>query len=394
MGCKHRAVGFTLIEIAVVLLIVGLVTVYGAKLIGALTEGSRARVTRQNMESIKLALQAFVARSGRLPCPAIETLDPTNPTYGLEAPAPPACTGTQAIGTPTVAWRGVVPWKTLGLTGESAFDAWGNQVTYVVTNTTTGLNSATVSGMRGSIYVHSTAPVLAGLPGTGNQINACSTTADDNVCNAAAAVLLVSHGKAGAGAFTSTGARVPLPTSAQELENTDTTRSYVLAEPSDGFDDIVTPHSPNDLLGPLFVQGVVRPPQALLLERARQVVTLIAADQVQFRTGAAGTWSYPLPAQGASVAYALDATKFGVNCDVVAPNTLGQLTGDALQIRDPWGNQFRYSLASATVTGAESCPNPAAIVSLGPDGAVGGGDDFVYYASLAEWKDVFSRSGW
>ena len=88
-----------------------------------------------------------------------------------------------------------------------------------------------------------------------------------------------------------------------------------------------------------------------------------------------------------------DATKFDAACDVT-PVTVGALTGDPLQIRDPWGNQFRYARASNTVTGAESCPTPAAIVSLGPDGALGTGDDYVYYASLAEWKDIFSKSGW
>lgn len=383
--------GFTLLEIAVVLLIVGLVTVFGAKLVGSITEGTRTRLTRQNIDTVKLALQAFIARTNRLPCPAVEALPPGNANYGIEAATPGTCAGTQAIG--TVAFRGVVPWKSLGMTTENAVDAWGNQITYVVTNSATNLNSSTVAGMRGSIYIHSNTPVVAGLPGTGNQVNACSTTANDNICNAAAVALLVSHGKAGAGAYTLNGTRVPLPTSAQEVENTNTDRSYVLAEPSDSFDDIVSPYSPNDMLGALFVQGVVRPPQALLQERARQVVSLIAADQVQNRTGAAGTWSYPLPAQTASIAYAFDATKFDAACDVT-PVTVGALTGDPLQIRDPWGNQFRYARASNTVTGAESCPTPAAIVSLGPDGALGTGDDYIYYASLAEWKDIFSKSGW
>ncbi len=389
-----RRTGFTLIEIAVVLLIVGLVTVFGAKLLGSVTEGTRARLTRQNMDTVKLALQAFIARANRLPCPAVETLGPANANYGMEAATPGTCTGTQQIGATTVAFRGVVPWKSLGMSADNAFDGWSNQLTYVVTNSATNLTSSTVAGMRGTIYIHSTTPVAAGFPGTGNQINACSTTAGDNNCNAAAVVLLVSHGKAGAGAFTSSGARVPLPTSAAEVENTNTDRSYALAEPGDAFDDIVSAYSPNDMLGALFVQGVVRPPQSLLQGRALQVVALIAADQVQNRSGAAGSWSYPLPVPGASIAYAFDATKFDGNCDVNPPTAVSALTGDALQIRDPWGNQFRYARASAAVTGAESCPTPAAIVSLGPDGALGTSDDYVYYASLAEWKEIFGKSGW
>ena len=46
------------------------------------------------MESVKLALQGFIARNGRLPCPAVASHSSTDNRYGLEAPTPGTCTGT------------------------------------------------------------------------------------------------------------------------------------------------------------------------------------------------------------------------------------------------------------------------------------------------------------
>lgn len=383
--------GFTLIEAAVILLIVGVVSVMAMRLLGVANEGLRARLTRQNVDAVRQALQAYMVRAGRLPCPAIETLTSSDTAYGLEAPTP-GCTGTTAIDSPTVAFRGVVPWKTLGLTTESAFDAWGRQITYVVTNTATSLTAATLSGLRGSLYLHSGTPVAAGLPATGNQINACSTTAGDNNCNAAAAVMLVSFGQNGAGAYNVTGIQGPLPTSATELENTDADRNFVLIEPSESFDDVVVPLSPNELLAPLYLQGAASLPEALFQERARQAVSLIAADQVSSRVYWSGDWYYLMPVPSSTVAYLFDATRF-VGCDTTAPG-VGTLSGDTALALDPWGQEFRYARASLTVYEDETCTAPMAIVSVGPDGVLNTSDDKIYYSSLAEWKSIFEKSGW
>lgn len=394
--------GFTLVEIAVVLLIVGFLTVAGVRLLSSTQEGLRARQTRQNMDSVKAALQAYMVRAGRLPCPAVETNTPSDATYGIEAtPTAGACPGTTVLSVaPDAASRGVVPWKTLGMTTETAFDGWGRQLTYAVTNTATNLTIATLSGLRGSLTLHTMAPISLGLPATGNQINACSTTAGDNSCNGAAAVILVAFGQNGFGAYNVTGVRSPLPTSASEVENTDADRNFVLAEPSSTFDDIVVPLSPGDLLAPLYLQGLVRSPEALFIERARQVVSLVAADQVQFRSGSSGSWSYPLPWSGPFTAYAFDGTRFDASCDDDPPtfvgtfNTAAGAAGDALLVLDPWGRTFRYGRASDAISGVESCNVPMAIVSLGPDGALGTADDMIYYSSLAEWKSIFEKSGW
>jgi prepilin-type N-terminal cleavage/methylation domain-containing protein len=100
--------GFSLVEMAVVLVILGL-------LIGALVlplsgqlDAKRYSETRQELENIKSALIGFAVLYGRLPCPSNEP-NPANVNYGVET----TCTALTA--------EGYLPWKTLGM---SETDAW------------------------------------------------------------------------------------------------------------------------------------------------------------------------------------------------------------------------------------------------------------------------------
>jgi len=400
---QGRMRGFTLIEMAFVIVIAGILLAMVIGATASVVENSRLRVTRSNMDSVKTALQGFIARNGGLPCPAIEGRAPAANDYGIEAATPGTCTGTVdlpgQVGPPFVdaAKRGVVPWKTLGMTLESATDGWGNQFTYMVSQKATLKNFDNAAGMRGSLYVHGATPVAAGLPPTGNQINACSTTANDNACNRAAVVVLISHGRNVLGAYPASGVRAPLPTDAAEVENTDANRFVVSADMGPTFDDLVLPLAPDILLGPLAAQGAIKGDRALLVERARQVVLLVASDAVSTRTGTAGDYTYTIPDAITTSAYGFDATKFNVNCsDRNPPTTVGLLPAghDGKLVLDPWGQEFRYQATNFAIKSGESCPNPAVLVSVGPDSILGTSDDWVYYASLAEWKDVFSRAGW
>lgn len=122
--------GFTLIEVAVVLVIIGLLV---GSFIG--TFGDRIETTRRNntlkqLEEIKTALLGFAAAEGRLPCPA-------NPlSNGEEAP----------VGGPDplnffaqcVSRHGFVPGSTLGLNGpynrdSLLIDSWASPIRYSVT---------------------------------------------------------------------------------------------------------------------------------------------------------------------------------------------------------------------------------------------------------------------
>jgi prepilin-type N-terminal cleavage/methylation domain-containing protein len=101
--------GFTLIEMAVVLVVLGLVTGVLVMPLAARIEAGQRRAADNMLDDIVDALTGFVLIHGRLPCPSIEA-DPGNPAYGLEQ------------GPPCPATPGYLPWRTLGLT---ATDPWG-----------------------------------------------------------------------------------------------------------------------------------------------------------------------------------------------------------------------------------------------------------------------------
>jgi prepilin-type N-terminal cleavage/methylation domain-containing protein len=399
-----RSAGFTLVEIAIVLVIASLIIAAGIGISVAVVDNVRAKTTRQNMDAVKTALQSFIARYGRLPCPAVETRVPTDADFGIEdtRTTDPAtsCTNTANLpgGTGIDAGkRGVVPWKTLGMTLEGASDGWFNQFTYMVTVTATTKTFDTVAGMRGWLYLHSATPVVAGLPPTGNQVNACTTTADDNTCNKAAVVILISHGRNGYGARTAAGTQVPTTDAgAGELENANNDRMAVSAEPGSTFDDLVAPFTPDDFLAQLAAQGAIKSERSLLVDRARQFFALVAANPIPTRTGSPGTYTYALPAATSTVAYTFDATKFSVGCSLGTPASVGVLPAGhpAKLVYDPWGAEFRYQAAENSIASGEDCPNPAVVVSMGADGALGTADDWVHYVPLADWMDVFGKAGW
>lgn len=145
---ETRQRGFSLIEIALVLVIVGLALGAGLAALGPQLQQRRYTETQTQLSEANNAIAAFVLVNRRLPCPA------TANSAGLES----FCTG--AVGaacapfvsppTPSagrtqgrcaaVANTGFVPAATLGLGGQRSdgliVDAWAAPVRYVVPNTT------------------------------------------------------------------------------------------------------------------------------------------------------------------------------------------------------------------------------------------------------------------
>lgn len=110
MKLMLTARGFTLVEMAVVLVIVGLMLGGILMPISAQMEQRDRSNTKQRLEEIKEALIGFAIMNGRLPCPTTQA-DPSNANYGLEDAS---CTAPSP--------QGYIPWKTLGV---PEFDAWG-----------------------------------------------------------------------------------------------------------------------------------------------------------------------------------------------------------------------------------------------------------------------------
>ena len=83
-----RQCGFTLIELAIVLGIVGLIAAGMLNAWAARLAQQRIDRTKSNAETIKTALTLFISRNNRMPCPAIAGLAPGAAGYGQEAATP------------------------------------------------------------------------------------------------------------------------------------------------------------------------------------------------------------------------------------------------------------------------------------------------------------------
>jgi prepilin-type N-terminal cleavage/methylation domain-containing protein len=205
--------GFTLIELAIVLVIITFLIGGLAMPLSAQIQARRVAETRQIMEEAREAIMGFamthqVTGQPYLPCPdtvgdGIENRD-----------AAGICAGEE----------GFFPWVTMGTADQ---DAWGNRLRYRVT-------AAYADGSAG----FSNADV-------GN-IQVCSSSACTTVDVASnVPVVLISHGPNGRGARSASGNTLAAPSGANELENTNNDINFVSRVPAPAeaaggeFDDLV-----------------------------------------------------------------------------------------------------------------------------------------------------------
>ena len=368
---RHRSAGFTLIEIAVVVFIAGLLLSAVLTVITGIVDRTRNSADQAKLESIKVALATFLSRELRLPCPAVITLASDTANDGVEdttSDGNGACAATIRP-SPWVVATGAIPWKTLGLSKESSIDGYANRFTYQVTKTATTLNSQTVSGMLGNITIHS-----AGLGTAGNQTNNClvspSTT---NPC--AAVVVVVSHGKNGSGAYTGSGLQIPFDSSVtgnDEKENTNADNKFVVKAYSENssnpYDDKVLSITAGDLLTPLAAQGTLKDWRAKYNEDIRVIKYNAIADAFN-----AGGMS------GGDRVYAFNNFNFAT-----VPN----------HRYDPWNTQYIFTLLTASVRCASppSATSVFTITTRGPDGG-NSTDDLTVTVTAGEIQEIISKAG-
>lgn len=223
--------GFSLVELAVVLVIVALLS--GGLMFGlsAQRESAALQDARRQLDTAREALLGFAMANGRLPCPAPANLPNTDANAG-KAPAPPCNNALQ---------NGVLPWVTLGL---PETDPWGNRLTYFGSNRFTGALS---SGAQASFTMSTgVAPDNAGLADISNL--AGSTVAIET------GAVIISHGPNGAGAYRPDGGKNP-DGSIKEQENSDADQIFVADTPTPNFDDQVVWISPHLLKSRLVAVG-------------------------------------------------------------------------------------------------------------------------------------------
>lgn len=204
----HRTqTGFSLVEMAIVLAIVGLLLAGLLPTISSQIEQQRRNETRKYMDEVRDALLGYAVTNKRLPCPD------TNGDGTAEA----TCT--------TIAQQvGTLPYKDLGVVDK---DAYGSVLVYAVTKAFADSSTITLS------------------PPTPGAMRICTTAAcTANLTNNAVAVV-VSRGANWAGT-----------PSADEAENTDGDTDFVSHDfAQDSFDDLVVWLSPNTVFNRMVAAG-------------------------------------------------------------------------------------------------------------------------------------------
>ena len=253
---RNRKRGFTLAEMAIVVLLIGIMMTMGLGVLKAQTDSAAYSVTNKKQTAIKEALVAYLRANWRLPCPDTNFVGGTAPLVpdGQE-------NRVGAVTTACTANFGVVPYVTLGLPPEMALDGWNNFMSYHVSTApdwslTASFNPAAV----GSITLNS-------APATPLTTNAVA--------------VVVSHGRNGNGAYTTKGSRNLAPTTADELENANVAANLIYfkreftdvpAAVGGAFDDVVMYLQADDLLTPLRNDGSLKLQQDALVAIQNSVV--------------------------------------------------------------------------------------------------------------------------
>ena len=360
--------GFTLVELSIVLIIMGLLLSAIIGVGNAQIQQARISATKQKEDLIRLALINDITRNNRLPCPAVPTIAQGAVGYGVEAATAGACTGTVINGAVST---GIVPWTSLGVSDENAIDGYYNRFTYQVTLTATNTNAQTIAGLKGAISIHSDMPTALGLPAAGNQTNDCTPVGGNyNPCSAVA--VIISHGANGLGSYGRDGTQRTLP-AADETENTNNDSRFLIKDYSDNaanpFDDILLPLGTSDLITPLTTHGSLQDYRSKMNDDVSNIKNAIIANSISNRTGVAGAYSYPIP----------------VGLPALPANTLS----------DPWGTLYIYNRTTVSINNITDGSLAAfTLISLGPDGVVGGNDDIQSTIAVNQLQDAFAKAGW
>jgi len=187
----HR--GFTLIELAIVIFIIGLLL--GGLLVPYATsvEQKNREQARKQLQEIQEALYGYAIVNGRLPCPDCEASSAgcsgATRDDGMEDKSGNYCAITENGTNPNEGYVGNLPWATLNV---PQFDAWGYAYTYRVSKTFSRAVSACTASGGSCTACNSAAAFDLCAAGTMN-----ISTTDGGTANVAQNIpaIVISHGK-------------------------------------------------------------------------------------------------------------------------------------------------------------------------------------------------------
>ena len=271
---SNREAGFTLIELAVVIVIIGLLATMGLSALNVQLASAAISSTKKKQDTIKDALIAYLSKNKRLPCPAV---DNTGQESRVITNAPANCTG----------YLGIIPYASLGLPKSAALDGWENFFSYAVSqNWTLTYGNAPAAGQTFTNV--QTASFSAGSVGVGLINDRLPNGTAIPITNTAVAII-ISHGRNGLGAFTSKGTQISPIAGTDEAANAPTATwtmptSFYQREFTDvdvptygAFDDVMQWFSANDLITPLIKDGALKSAEAQWADQVSQINDALAS---------------------------------------------------------------------------------------------------------------------
>jgi len=199
--------GFTLVEMSVVIVIMGLVMMTVLPAMNTMRSANQATLTQSNLRSLMLATAAYVQANGCLPCPAV----PGGPAGNFGK------TGSGLACGACSAPQGIPPFASLGVPISTAHDGWGHWIT---------MRIDPLLANPSPVVVPPTAPCTTDditngrygctTAGSGSYKGLCKEGASPSIINVTtftptgkgapqnAAVIFVSHGQAGYGSYVAT----------------------------------------------------------------------------------------------------------------------------------------------------------------------------------------------
>ncbi len=385
--------GFTLVEMAIVILIASIMVTGAISVATTQIEKSRYQSTQQKQAALKKSIMLFLTRNSRMPCPAVATLAQGAAGYGVEAATPGTCLATtQFIAGVNRNARGIIPWVSLGVDEEMTLDGFGRRFTYQVLLSQTAVNAVSGAGLVGNISILDDA--------LGAPINPLDP----------AVAVIISHGNDGYGAYLpQTGTRMGLGLAAytNTRENTDNDLNFVIKEYSDDpvnnpallYDDVVLWLKPNEMNADFVELGVLTAPSINMTQQLNAIrnalFAAVAADNADPDAGGARTLSRTLPFADCTGVPNGTADNLCIN-GVVPWVTLGL---DQASVIDPWGTYINYVVPNALATNGITLTTPLVgppkivLTVSGQDGVLGNADDTVLNIDVAEIRGGLLNAG-
>ncbi|MDH5473525.1 MAG: prepilin-type N-terminal cleavage/methylation domain-containing protein [Gammaproteobacteria bacterium] len=243
---KKINAGFTLIEIAIVLVIIGALISAAIMPLSAQRDTNNIKKARAELKTIEEAIYGFAIANGRIPCPAQPA------SAGSESPAGGTCNNNSI---------GFVPAATLGVSGNVncnnlLVDPWGNPYRYSVTSNDSG-------GIAGPDFTTPTDINTLGVAALNPDIRICTNSGCGTRLTDQAVAVVFSMGKNWSNVVTAD----EIANAGEATIASGCTAAYDVAADNDyvshlpveiaglEFDDIVIWISPNILYAKLLAAG-------------------------------------------------------------------------------------------------------------------------------------------